>query len=466
LRASRAGKALLVLALLAAALAIRIAHVQDTSYRAVNDAGTFTRLASQIARTGDYDTGSGVDTGAGGSHGPTAYFPPAFQYFLAAVDRLDGHEAGGRPSVEGLRLSQPVLGTVAVGMVGLVALEAFGPLVGLIALALAAFYPVLIADSGTLVAENLLAALELAAVWAALRVRRAQAASGGAGYGWIAATGVLAGLATLTHEDAFLMLIPLAFSVWPGRGAPRRRSLGSVALLVGTAALVVVPWTVRNAVELHRFIPVSDETGITLVGTYNPDSAAFKPLPYKWRFYFKIREDDGIRKAARNLTEPQLDSRLLSRGLDYIGDHPLSPLAVGFHNTMRMLELAGPYAYRASAAAVDLDTGTARIAVVSFWILAGLALLGAATRFARRAPAWMWAVPLVFFLSVVFINVETPRFREPLDPFVVMLAACGLAAGWERATGRLSGGSPVRRRLQTALPRRHAQMVEMVERLA
>jgi hypothetical protein len=131
-----------------------------------------------------------------------------------------------------------------------------------------------------------------------------------------------------------------------------------------------------------------------------------------------------------------------------------------------MLELAGPFAYQASAAAVDLDIVTVRIGVVSFWLLAVLALLGAMTPAARRAPRWMWGVPLLFFLSVVFINVETPRFREPIDPFLVMLAACAVATGAERAATRFSGRAPVRRRGQTPLAAGDRQLVKVVKRLA
>jgi 4-amino-4-deoxy-L-arabinose transferase-like glycosyltransferase len=465
-RASRAGTASLVLALLVAALAIRVAHVEATSYRAINDAGTFNRLASEIARTGDYDTGSRPGSGAGGSRGPSAYFPPGFQYFLAGVDRLDGHEAGGRSAVSPERISQAVLGTLAVGLIGLVALEAFGPAVGLIALALAAFYPVLIEDSGLLIGENLLIVFELAATWTALRARRAGAKGGRAVLGWIAATGVLTGLATLTHENAFLMLIPLSVAASSAPARRRPQALASVALLLITAALTVAPWTIRNAIELHRFVPVSDETGITLVGAYNPDSAAFHRLPYKWRFYFQIRQDAALMRHAGRLTEPQLNDRLLSQAEDYVGQHPLAPLSVGFHNTLRMLELEGPFAYQASAAALNLDIGTARIGVFSFWILGALALLGLLTRFVRRAPLWLWAIPLLFALSVVFINVETPRFREPIEPFVVMLAACALAVPATRAASWFSGRSPVRGGRKPVPATRDRQLVEVVERLA
>ena len=57
-----------------------------------------------------------------------------------------------------------MLGTITVALTGLVALELFGEVAGLIALVLAAVYPVLIELSVTLVAENLLTALVLTEV--------------------------------------------------------------------------------------------------------------------------------------------------------------------------------------------------------------------------------------------------------------------------------------------------------------
>ena len=91
----------------------------------------------------------------------------------------------------------------------MVALEAFGGTVALIALAIAAAYPVLIELSGTLVAENLLTVFILLAVWAALRARRARRS-----FAWTAAAGLFAGLAILTHQNAALVVVPLAIAVW------------------------------------------------------------------------------------------------------------------------------------------------------------------------------------------------------------------------------------------------------------
>jgi dolichyl-phosphate-mannose-protein mannosyltransferase len=447
-------RALVVAAALMVALGLRVAFVESTSYRAVNDAGTYNRFASAIATDGDYTTGSnGPGTGAGGSRGPTAYFPPGYSYALAIADLVDDHSSGGRTALPGERLENAALGTVTVGLIGLVALEMCGAGPALAALVLAAVDPVLIELSGVLVAENLLVVLELAAVWAGLRARGSPRP-----WRWIGAAGALTGLATLTHENAVVMVLPLAVAAVVAVRAPRgaghqtlpmvrfdaqrapgiRRAVGALALLLVCTAAAVAPWTVRNALQLHRFVPVADEAGITLRGTYNPTSAADHSIPYKWRLFWFVPADEGVRRRAGTMSEDTLSALLEHRALHYIDRHPTAPLAAGADNLARMFELEGTAAWQASARAVDLPVDDARIGVVAFWVLCLLALAGLATRAARGAPRWTWAVPVLFALSVIFVNVETPRFREPVDPFLLVLAGCAVDAGVRRARVRRS----------------------------
>jgi 4-amino-4-deoxy-L-arabinose transferase-like glycosyltransferase len=405
---------MLIALVLVVAFGIRLLEIQRTSYTPINDAKSYLILATEIAHIGDY---SSHDPGAGGSPGPSAYFPPAYPYFLAAVHVIS-------PSVEAARISQALLGTAAAGLVGLVALECFGEVIALIALIIAAVYPVMIELSATLVAENLLVALSLAAVWAILRARRAERP-----YAWAAAGGVLIGLAVLTHENALVLLIGAL-------GLPRAPKAALLLLVV--TALTIAPWTVRNAIVLHRFTPISDETGITLAGTYNPVSAHDAHLPYGWRLYL-------YGEPHHRLSEPALSGRLTSRALHYIGEHPAAPVQVAFHNTLRMFELEGSIAWETSAASIDLPRGTAEIGVISFWLLCLLALPGTFTLVARQAPRWLWLVPVLYALSIVFVNVETPRFRLPIDPFLILLAACAIGTAVARLTGAQLGRAPIRR---------------------
>jgi hypothetical protein len=437
-------RTLLVGLILLVALALRVAQVERTSYRPINDAESYLTLASQVAHTGDYSTSHLPATGAGGTLGPSAYFPPGFPYFLALVDLIDGHTGPSRTpghaqpgfdpgAVKPARISQAVVGTIVVALIGLVALEAFGETVALFALALAAVYPVFIALSAVLVAENLMTALVLAATWAGLRAGRSPRP-----YRWIAAAGALAGLATLTHVNAIVLVVPLGLAAWRAR-----RSVRAPALLLAVTVLVLTPWIIRDAVVMHRFIRVTDESGITLRGTYNPASAHDPQVPYRWRLYFGIPEDRQLGRQARNLTEPELSDRLESQAFSYIGNHPFSPLAVLYYNSRRMLELEGSRAWKISAASIGLPVATARIGVLSFWLLCLLAIAGAFTATVRRGPGWLWLAPALLWLSAALINGETPRFREPIDPFLILLAACALAAAARAAAVRLRG-APVR----------------------
>jgi 4-amino-4-deoxy-L-arabinose transferase-like glycosyltransferase len=446
-----------------AALAIRVAEVQRTSYGPINDAASYLTLASQIAHTGDYSTSRTAGTGAGGTRGPSAYFPPGFPYFLAAVDVVDGHTGPapaprtprGGPAydpaaIQPARISQAVLGTIVVALIGLVALEAFGPAVALVAAAIAAVYPVLVELSAVLVAENLLTVFMLAAAWAALRARRALDP-----YRWIAGAGLLTGLATLTHVNAIVLVVPLALAAW--RVRPR---LGSPALLVAGTLLALAPWLVRDAVVMHSFIRVTDEDGITLVGTYNHTSASDPQVPYRWHLFLDLPGERRLIRRAHSMTEPQLSQRLQDQAFDYVGQHPLSPLDVLYHNTRRLLELEGSRAWKISASSIGLPIATARIGVLSFWLLCLLSVAGAFTAAVRRGPKWLWLAPLLLWLSVGLVNSETPRFREPIDPFLVLLGACAVEATLRAIWVRLRR-SPVRGHGGRGVPAGPAQGVEV-----
>jgi 4-amino-4-deoxy-L-arabinose transferase-like glycosyltransferase len=441
---------------LVVAFGLRVAEIQRVSYSAIFDAGSYLKLADQIAHTGDYASHPIEHQGAGGTLGPSAYFPPGFPYYLGAIDVIGGNKTLKGPAVQPARYGQAVLGTITVAMIGLVAFECFGWTVALTAMILAAIFPVFIAESGILVAENLFTPLVLAAVWAALRTRRSTTA--GRRYGWVIATGVLTGLSALTHFEGIVLVIPLAFAL--GWTKPRK-SLAAPALLVLITVLTILPWTIRNAVELHTFIPVSDEAGITLVGTYNPASAAYEPVPWKWRIFAAIPGEHKITGNPKYLTEPQLGSKLETQAFDYIGNHPTAPLQVAFHNTLRMFELEGTFAWHASTAALDIDIVTARVGVISFWILCLIAIAGLFTRVVRQAPLWLWAVPILLAISVVLVNVETPRFREPIDPYLILLAACAIGT----LVGRLRR-APVGRDDGPAVASAGGEPVEVIERLA
>ena len=190
-----------------------------------------------------------------GARVPTATFPPLWPGLLAVAKLV------GLGSETGYQVVGALVGSVTVALTGLVGRRVAGPRVGLVAAALVAVSPMLVAADGSLMAESLYVALVTAAVLAAYRaVDRPTVAR-------FAVVGLLVGLATLTRSDGAIV-VPLlaACTAWRVRpaSAGRRVALGLATLAVAVG--VLVPWTVRNAVQLHDTVPLSNNSGNLLVG--------------------------------------------------------------------------------------------------------------------------------------------------------------------------------------------------------
>ena len=175
------------------------------------------------------------------------FHPPLYPYFLAVPLRLTG-------SLESARWAQAFVSALLVPAVGLVGARAFGARAGLLAAGAAALYPELVWFAGHFWVETLFVAL----VWWGFE--RLLAADAREGLGAAAAAGVLWGLAVLARET-MLYFVPLAAFWLAWR---RRAGAARAAVLVLATVLVVAPWTWRNWMTFHAFVPVSTAGGLNL----------------------------------------------------------------------------------------------------------------------------------------------------------------------------------------------------------
>ena len=154
-------------------------------------------------------------------------------------------------------------------MIGWSPLQLWGRRVALLAMAGAAVYIPLILVGAAVMSEPLFALLLLGALAAA----SSTGARPIAGAGWCSPA-CSAGLTILTRANAMVLLLPFGLAVWTVRPRFSPRALAAPALLVVLALLTVSPWTIRNAVVIDRFIPVSTQLGSALAGTYNERAAS------------------------------------------------------------------------------------------------------------------------------------------------------------------------------------------------
>jgi 4-amino-4-deoxy-L-arabinose transferase-like glycosyltransferase len=315
-------------------------------------------------------------------------------------------------------------------LIGLIALRLWGKRVSILALGLAAVAPPMVVLSTALISEALFVPIVLGSVLTALHGRGARHR-----YRWAIATGVLVGLASLTRTNGILLLLPFAIAFAPARG--RRLHLGywaPAAAMFLAAVVTIAPWTVRNYLVFHAFIPVSDEAGYTLAGTYDQMSRANQVQPAVWieaehgasPEYAQILFDADIARWG----ELEFGNRLQEQAINEIKADPAYVLKVGYWNTLRQFHLTELDLAQLNLANTNIPRIPALFEIYGFYPLGVLALAGLLTRRARRAPKWLWLVPLCLWTAVFVTGFI--RFRSPLDPFLVLLAASAVAAMQER----------------------------------
>jgi hypothetical protein len=69
--------------------------------------------------------------------------------------------------------------------------------------------------------------------------------------------------------------------------------------------------------------------------------------------------------------------------------------------------------------------GLAEASIYAFWALALVAVAGAFTPAAQRLPAFVWAIPPLLILSVVF-TAGAARYRVPVEPILILFAAAAI----------------------------------------
>jgi 4-amino-4-deoxy-L-arabinose transferase-like glycosyltransferase len=397
--------------ILAIALVLRLTVVAATWDTPVTlDPQDFSRAAASIAQGHGYPPSNRAPGG-----GPSAFRPPGYPVFLAGV-----YVIAGGPSPGAGRLAGAFLGTLSVALIGLIALRLWGRRVGMLALGIAAATPSLVILSTALISEALFVPVMLAAVLSALEARRSERR-----YRWLIGTGVLVGLASLTRTNGLILLVPFSLAFVPTRSRRRLGAWVPPTVFVITALLTVAPWTVRNWTVFHTFIPVSDESGYTLAGTYNQVSRAARRTPALW-----IEAEHGkspeyariLRTAtARRWNEVTYGDHLQAAAIRDIENDPGYVLKVAYWNSVRTLDLGEGSIAASNLRDTDIPFGLALLVIITSPLLLVLALGGLLTRRARRVPRWLWLVPLCMATSVLVTGFI--RFRAPIDPFLVMLIA-------------------------------------------
>lgn len=397
-------------------LAIRLAYVLATRhYRLAGDAPEYDIEGLLIAHGHWFYTRLPYGILHAG-----AWKAPGYPAWVGLWYWLFGHHP------DAVRLVQVALGAVTIVLSWLLARRLFGPRVAVAAALLVAVYPSAWQYEGLLYPEALSAPLTVATLIVILTARP--------GRGAALALGALLGVGFLVRPSGEFLIVA-AVVAW-SLAAGLRRGVAYTALAVAVAALIVAPWTVRNAVVMHGFVPISMQDA-ALYGTFNGQAAADPVFPYAWR-----RDPPSVADlfdARHPLPDVTLRARLIRRGEDYIRAHPASLAKAFFWNGItRLWDIRSRSQSLFEVPFEGRSRLVTNLGLDAYIVVGVLAVIGLWRARRRRALVW-GVIALVVAMSVTFTVDGGTRYRAPVEPLLAVLACAGALGAAAAEEPRPSG---------------------------
>jgi hypothetical protein len=366
----------------------------------------------------------------------TAFWPPGWPMALAPLVWLTFHL--GTPSLPlAAGLLNTVAGTVTVALVASLAGRWGGraartPAAWIMAVAAGQVY-----FTSTMLSETWFTMLMVAVVWLlTLAVERSRRMWG------FAAIGLLVGYAVLVRSPGLVLLAAPALVV---RGFHGRwhGSLRPTLAVAGGALVLIVPWTVRNGVQVGVWTPMSTNNAAFICignepgtdGTFD-QSARTSARCYRRSPFDNPALYGGSVPGGVTLTGPDEATfypTVLRTTASWVIHHPLEQLWLiprktyeTFRSDHDGLDAAGDFGRQPVADGVARDL-LLTAADAWHWAVLTLGVVAlAAVPAARRAwPIWgMVALQIPLIWAGIGLN----RYHHPIMPFVVILAATTIGA--------------------------------------
>jgi 4-amino-4-deoxy-L-arabinose transferase-like glycosyltransferase len=409
---------------------------------------------AKIARSLDEDRGFTLGSAA---TQPASNYSPGLPLFVAGVYKLAGgvHERTAR-------LVLALLGALTVLFTYLIGRRLSGPGAGLIGAVAIAVYPALLEYQGMLMGEPLAATLlsgaALAAFWAVgaghLARGSCRRAGGPAGSPravldpsaprhprerWLLPGALFGALALVRPEYLGVVLLVSLVVLAREIRVDRRRSVAKAALLLVGVAIVVVPWTVRNAIALDRFVPISTGGGqVLFAGTYLPSNGdpekvgaevvAHHPELFEPGALQRLRLEQILaRLAAHRYPALESDKALSRMGKEQLWDDI----------SEEPVEYAGFVAAKVGRIWSHGPRDVMRMPVweALHWLLVALGMVGLVVlALQRRWEALLLATIFVAITAISALLAASPRRVLVMMPLVAALAGAG--STWLAAEAR------------------------------
>jgi 4-amino-4-deoxy-L-arabinose transferase-like glycosyltransferase len=334
---------------------------------------------------------------------------PIFPLLLAPLLKAFGTHA-----VLAIRIANALIGSLCIALTAALGDQLVGRRWALVGAAIVAFYPTWILYTVFVLSEIPFTLFVLLAFWLWTRQRR-----------WAApATGVIVALSAQTRTPGVAIFAGmLSAGLLELYSAPRdelarrlqvRRLLGFVSAF----ALAMAPWTLRNALEFHAFIPVDASAGANVFIGNNPIASG------RWS------------NASATFVAAHSNGDPLSAGLAFIWSHPWQATGLAVKKVGILLGLEGHEEtfvqsfnyFGARTSGMIWLWGVAILAAFPLVVMAAVAGLCEPWLFSSRLKSSILFTSMFVVVAHVITFAES-RYHLPWVPLLGILAAAGVAPG-------------------------------------
>jgi len=401
-----------------ARIAWAVTQAQEPTGPQLRDPVLYLLLSDQVAH------GHGFSY-PGDAGGVTAYYPPGYPLFVAAVLWVVGLAPGEVSAFDVALWTNVVLSVATVPLVFALGRRLASPGVGLVAAGAFALWPNLVFHSGVVLTETLFLFLFVLLFLVALAT---PAVARHPGRWRLVTVGVLFGLTGLVRPVS-LVIAPLFLVLWWSDGV--RRAVRNTGLVGVATIAVIVPWAIRNAIQMDSPILLSANFGDNFCIGNNPEATGSYGLP---GYCFP----ESLNAGKRPEFEVRRQSYTLDKGLTWLRENPLDAaglvperLSATLRHDDDGLAAAGDYGQHP----VFGPSTTHRVGQVAdayYFLL--VALTAAGFVLVVRRGAWADRRWQLFVLAAPvqllspLLTFGDPRFKMPIYPVLAVCAGVAVVA--------------------------------------
>lgn len=378
-----------------------------------------------------------MDILSGNFWGDDVFFrAPLYPYLLALIYKVSGGSIAFAVAV------QHAMGVVTALLVYALARQYFTPSVGLLAGIFAALYWPFIYFEGDLLIVTLILLLDVLALLLLARSMRDGKRS------MFLVSGVVLGLSAIARPNILIFFPALALVFYfRGRGQTAHRLptwLSQTLLVYLGAFIIILPVLIRNYVIGRDVVPIASQGGVNFfIGNNAQSDGRTAIVPgTRWDWWGGYEDAIAIAEQERGhrLKPSEVSNYYFEKAFAFIFGSPGRSLPLIVHK-FAIFWAGGERSNNKYIYFFWHKSGLGKVPLPGFWFITPLGLAGAILLWPRRRDLLLLYLFVVSYMLGVIAFFVNARFRLPVVPVLIILAAYATFVVWhalrERATRRI-----------------------------